>query len=478
MEGWKVAILSGDDAAPTDNGAKSTSQAIYEALENSKKVLVTLCMGLKRDEGEALIDIDKSPWSQELKSTMKPSNKELAWEVCRRQKLFAGLESATGNKQFSIKPKNKPREVLVEWLNTWPLTDPACITFLASEAKRVEMILQAAIDEGRETALAVQHGAWTGATPYLRLIHCLVDCDATRLAYLKRHETMTREELDALNSPLRPKTGYEVIADKWNDPQFNPSTGVSNCHYDFASSIDLSYTKVEALIPADALSVQNRLSTIRVTLLRIIDRWEQSGQGDGGRVPDDDGELPAGWGKLEGRTQEALDNRANFLNGAPSWYLYFWELADKYQLLVSTLQRFKEGVGAPTANSSSSVGRGRRQNDRVGMDIDTSRSTSDSLGASTSQQQLQSVIQTLIDGQNKDREQERELHNKVQLQERELHLKRRINEVNDTIDGYKIQFAITEKSVFQDLIVKKEAEVAKLQAELLAVENAKRSRMQ
>ena len=473
-----MAILSGEDAVAADNGGKSVSQRIYEALDNSKKVLVTLCMGLKRDGGAALIDIDQSPWSQELKSSLKPSNKELALEVCRRQKLFSGLESAVGNKLFSIKPKNKPRENLVEWLNTWPLTDQECIKFLTGEAKRVETVLQAALDEGRETALAVQHGAWTGAIPYLRLIHCLVDCDATRMAYLKRHEAMTREELDAVNSPLRPKSGFEVIADKWNDPEFNPSTRISNCHYDFASPINLSYSKVAALIPADAIGVQNRLATIRVTLLRIIDRWEQSGQGDGGRAPDEDGEYPAGWGKLEGRTQEALDNRANFLGGSPSWYLYFWELSDMYQLLVSTLQRFDESIGAANANSSSSVARSRRQNDKVGMDIDTSRSTSDSLDASTSQQQLQSVIQTLIESQTKDRQQERELHDKVQLQERELHLKRRINEVNDTIDGYKIQLAITEKSVFQDLITKKEAELVELKTELMEVESAKRSRMQ
>ena len=46
-----MAILSGEDAVAADNGGKSVSQRIYEALDNSKKVLVTLCMGLKRDGG-------------------------------------------------------------------------------------------------------------------------------------------------------------------------------------------------------------------------------------------------------------------------------------------------------------------------------------------------------------------------------------------------------------------------------------------
>jgi hypothetical protein len=341
------------------------------------------------------------------------------------------------------------------------------------------MLLQASVDEGRETALALQHGAWIGPIPYLRLIHCLVDCDATRMAYLKRNEVKQREELDASNSPMRPKTGYEMIADKWNDHSFNPSSQISTCHFDFSFSIDLCYSKVSALIPADALGIQNRLSTIRVTLLRIIDRWEQSGQGDGGRVPETDGEYSTGWGTLEGRTQEALDNRANFLGGAPSWYLYFWELADTYQLLVSTLQRLNGSIGASDANASTSVARSRPQNDRIGMDIETSRSVPDSTDVSTTQhEQLHGVIQALIESQSKDREQERELHDKGQLQEREQYLKRRINEVNDTIDSHKIQLAITGKSVFEELISRKQKEVVDLQAELVEVERAKRSQME
>ena len=103
--------------------------AIYEAMGNSKKVFVTLCVGLVRDDGSPLIDLSKSPWSQELKGSMKPKNQELATEVCRRQKLFSGMEGTT-SKQFMMKPKNKSREILIDWLNHWPIRDADCRRFL------------------------------------------------------------------------------------------------------------------------------------------------------------------------------------------------------------------------------------------------------------------------------------------------------------------------------------------------------------
>ena len=213
----------------------------------------------------------------------------------------------------------------------------------------------------------------------------------------------------------------------------------------------------------------------------MIDQWEQSGQGDGGRAADSSGDdlRPSGWGSLEGRTQEALDSRANFLNGSPSWYLYFWELADEYQLLGSTLQRLKENVGTSTAKPSASVSRLRQKSDKVGMDISISRSSSDSVDASSS---IHGMIQKLIDSGEEDRQHERELrkrelefHIDEQRHAEELHLKKRIFDVSDAIDNYQIQFALTEKSVFGQLIARKQEELSKLQAEL---EGVKRSRVE
>lgn len=477
--------MSGDDPSTTmDNSSnKSRSEKIYIAMGNSKKVLVTLCIGLLREDKTPLIDIDKSPWSQELKTTMKPMNRDLATEVCRRQKLFAGMEGST-SKQFMIKPKNKPREVLLEWLNTWPICDANCVSFLFAEAKRVENLLQAAINEGRENALAMQHGAWTGAVPYLRLIHAITDNNDTRMAYLKRNDPKTREELDAANSPNRPKTAYEIIAAKWNDPDFNPVSRVSTCHVDFATPMDLSHSTVASLVPADPIGVQNRLSSIRVSLLRIIERWEQSGQGDGGRNDDGEGEPSSQWGKLEGRPQEALDNRENFLGGNPSWYLYIWEITDTYQLLDSTLQRLSASVGAPSANDVSSVSRARRPNEGH-INPNSSAGVGDSMQGKTDS--ISNVIERLIETSELDRQaainiqekQEvvaRDLQAKQELAARELQVKKRVGEVQDQIDAYEEKYELTAKAFYNTVIERKRTEIKELEAELKQIQESKKSR--
>jgi hypothetical protein len=472
---WQDAILCGDELPPSD-GTKSLSENVYVALGNARKTLVTLCYGLKNADGTPLIDLDALPWSQEPKAVTKPANKDLAMEVLRRQKIFKDLKSDDREtaKALAMKPKNKPRDTLIQWLLEWPIVDPDCIDFLTTEANRVQHILQAAIDESRETAVAIQHGAWSGSIPYLRLIHCILDCDATRSAYLRRNEVKKRDELDAANSPVQCKTGYAIIADCWNDPEFNPKTTVSSCHVDFASEIPLPYSKVARLLPADSLGVQNRLSNIRATMLRIIDKWEQSGQGDGGRVAEPDQERPAGWGKLDNRTQEALDNRANFLGDSPSWYLYFWEAADKYQLLGSTLQRLCETVGVTCGTKSPTVSRGstppppnvvnvhKRKRNATSTTATTPTSATtlregesyvgDSLTASPAN--YHALIQTT----------------KAELtQEKELYLRKRLDDVNDALDNYKEKLNAdgnNDNKYVRKMIKKKKKQKLKLKIQL------------
>jgi hypothetical protein len=132
--------------------------------------------------------------------------------------------------------------------------------------------------------------------------------------------------------------------------------------------------------------------------LRIISRWEQSGQGEGGRDHDEEPEeVPhhvnvlgrpgdydenddesysasshadstprqppssspssqnVSFGALGGRPVRALQSRSAFLNGKPSYLLYFWEVVDAHQLLQSSLQRLTNDVGAADGGSSSAT---------------------------------------------------------------------------------------------------------------------------
>ena len=113
---------------------------------------------------------------------------------------------------------------------------------------------------------------------------------------------------------------------------------------------------------------------MRSDLLRIISRWEHSGQGEGG-MDEDDNDAVAGallscassvsdddsnhqqrhHGSLARRPAHALQTRAAFLNGRPSYLLYFWEIADCHQLLQSSLQRLSIGTGASDASCAVST---------------------------------------------------------------------------------------------------------------------------
>jgi hypothetical protein len=158
----------------------------------------------------------------------------------------------------------------------------------------------------------------------------------------------------------RPKTVFAVIAEMWNSRTYNPVAPPSTCNFDFQTATDCSFEAVSTLNPATPQKVQDIFASMRSNLLRIIQNWERSGQGEGGTdettsdaepqnedVDIDDVLEESGgtsvvgntvMGGLQGRPARALDSRAAFLYGKPSYLLYFWEIADFHQLLQSSLQ--------------------------------------------------------------------------------------------------------------------------------------------
>ena len=139
---------------------------------------------------------------------------------------------------------------------------------------------------------------------------------------------------------------------------------------------DCSYNLVAGLLPATAQKIEDRFTSMRSDLLRIITRWEQSGQGEGGRDQEDvednnadevtsttssissgdDNSSPRrNIGSLNNRPPRALQSRAAFLNGRPPYLLYFWEVADTHQLLQSSLQRLTNNTGASDASMAPTV---------------------------------------------------------------------------------------------------------------------------
>lgn len=121
--------------------------------------------------------------------------------------------------------------------------------------------------------------------PYLHLIHCLLDDEAIRAAYICSFNVMTRKELDGRNSEMNDPSVFQMIADKWNNPESNPSSEelFPDLHTSFMQSRSLlGWSEVSMLTPATAEKVKQKLSQMKAKLIFIITNWETSGQGDGG----------------------------------------------------------------------------------------------------------------------------------------------------------------------------------------------------
>jgi hypothetical protein len=89
-----------------------------EEKNQSKKVLVAMCIGLVNDQKQPIIDITQEPWiSMKTHNKIKPLNPDLCNEVVRRWETY--LASFAGDKTGPrLKSWKTPK--LMEWLNQEP----------------------------------------------------------------------------------------------------------------------------------------------------------------------------------------------------------------------------------------------------------------------------------------------------------------------------------------------------------------------
>jgi len=114
-------------------------------------------------------------------------------------------------------------------------------------------------------------GNWVGKYPHLRLIHCIVDNDDIKDAFIHRNKT-TRGRLEIENRN-HTESVWSKIADKWNDPQFEPVTeDMTSEHSDFKADI-IDHELVADLAPATAEKVEKKWATVKNELTRIIANW-------------------------------------------------------------------------------------------------------------------------------------------------------------------------------------------------------------
>ena len=91
------------------------------------------------------------------------------------------------------------------------------------------------------------------------------------------------------------------------------------------------------------------------------------------------------FGSLRQRPARALDSRAAFLRGMPSYILYYWEVADSQQLLSLSLQQLSNHANAADASSTALVSR-RGATASVRSNISGGSSRSDSRRRNTGEE--------------------------------------------------------------------------------------------
>lgn len=219
---------------------------------------------------------------------------------------------------------------VMKWLQDNPIIDPDDIKFLTKEVKDFESKLTAATKEcNSEVELHKGVEAWIGAEPFLCLYHVMMDYEIC-IAYAYLNQVLNQTELDARNSVIRPPYFYDLAANLYNNPTFNPETHIySELHADFNQPIKILFK--DAPTPVTPHKIKEKIADIQARLVVIIDNWERSGNGGGNWSIDDDD-----YGRISTMTLQD-DDRSNFLEGNKTHLLYFWQVLDETKLLQKTL---------------------------------------------------------------------------------------------------------------------------------------------
>ena len=89
----------------------------------------------------------------------------------------------------------------MEWLERYPVVGAADIEFLRNEVMRLTDVWNRQVTEASSGG-GGRGGHWRGAVPYLRMIMCLTE-DNVKSLFLRRADSLSRQELDARNSQYR-----------------------------------------------------------------------------------------------------------------------------------------------------------------------------------------------------------------------------------------------------------------------------------
>jgi hypothetical protein len=271
---------------------------------HSMRTLVALCRGILNDNGSQILDIMMDPWRFLPLYTIKPKSEEYKVEIKCRWEQF----NSEGAKEKKPKPTQWNIDKCLKWLDDHPIINETDIAFLQQTVSlRIKFANDAATQERIEKEITDRaEKNWYGPVPYLCILHALIEFDEIKKAYLEQNNiASSRLGVENCKSDQqREVTVWQRLANNFVDPNFVAITvPQSHLHSDFNDSQTITYDMVSSLA-ADPDKIMNTFATVMVDLKRVIDRWEISGQGDGGLDVelngDEEGYQRPEFGRLEG----------------------------------------------------------------------------------------------------------------------------------------------------------------------------------
>jgi len=308
-----------------DVAVQGVCQRRFRTLGENLTALMSMCVGLRSgDDDRELGNCGIEPYTtMKFRGKVAPTQKHLSEET-RRRAAVNGMTRPHCNYW--------KKEKLVEWLNANPVSEPDDIVFLLGEERKLfDSVVRGNQDQSDKDKTSARAGAWISNEPFLRLYHCIF-CDDNRDLLATMNKVMDRDELDARNSAERPETLFEAVARMFNDDEIVfVTSALPDLHYAFASTIVLDFEDMPGKVTPE--ECKKRFADSRAKLIKIISKWELSGNGFGQRSREDDD-----FGHLDEECFEAGDNRGNFLDTMTKEHiLYFWHLADQNDMMKQVL---------------------------------------------------------------------------------------------------------------------------------------------
>ena len=174
---------------------------------------------------------------------------------------------------------------------------------------------------------------------------------------------------------------WELMSQKWMDPNFNPTTrAFPYLHPDFRNPIDLSHCKVEKMMITPE-KAKDKFYEMKNNMITVKSNWEASGNGCGTPItvdttvrtiakdyPEVDGKEPSG--EEDGMAvpvdttvtsipkdykQVDANNKRCFLYNFIPVVLYMWEICDKSKILTNVCQELNQDNSYDSMDTTSFI---------------------------------------------------------------------------------------------------------------------------